>query len=86
MSTNGVKKSSEARCDKHRVEDPEVELGAFEETEAERRKKTQAEYLQRVTPWRERLIGKKLSDIPSDSVRRAIELSSNGQAQYNRTN
>ena len=57
MSTDGIKQSSEAGCAKHRVEDPEVELAAFEETEAERTQEDTSRIspksytLERATHW-----------------------------------
>jgi hypothetical protein len=50
-----------------------VETKPYETEEAERKKQAKAAYLQKVTPWREKLMGKKLSETPSQSVRLAMK-------------
>jgi hypothetical protein len=57
----------------------ERDMKAHQAEEAERSRQAQAEYLQGVTPWREKLMGKRLSNTSSGSVCRAVGFTSHGK-------
>jgi hypothetical protein len=74
MSTSTVDEQAKAREGTREAEvAKDVETKAYETEEAERKKQAKAAYLQKVTPWREKLMGKKLSETPSESVRHAMK-------------